>query len=178
MYKKYTMAILVLLIIVFVLAGFKVKKSTAENTSEYLPIKVTIEVQSDGNLLHYTRISIYDKSDFTRISASIDEFSKSIENNFKSDLKKYNKKALNCLYSSDISTHSIKLACDIQGSMYSTNSYDFHWLLAALPFDLYKFKQEEKELVYDGDVNSIPTTIRLKFSFPITHCHEHVWPVY
>lgn len=88
------------------------------------------------------------------------------------------KKALNCLYSSDLSTHSIKLSCDIQGAMYSTNSYDFHWLLAALPFDLYKFKQKEKELVYNGDVNSIPTTIWLKFDFPITHCHEHVWSAY
>ena len=72
----------------------------------------------------------------------------------------------------------MKLSCDIQGVMYSTTSYDFHWLLAALPFDLYKFKQKEKELVYNGYVNSIPTTIRLKFDFPITHCHEHVWPAY
>jgi len=45
-----------------------------------------------------------------------------------------------------------------------------------LPFDLYQFKQSEKELDYEGEINGVTTKIRLAFPYPIAHCHEHVWP--
>jgi len=50
-------------------------------------------------------------------------------------------------------------------------------LLADLTSDLYAFKQSEKELTYQGEINSAPTTIKLVFPYKIVHCHEHVWPV-
>jgi hypothetical protein len=71
---------------------------------------------------------------------------------------------------------STTLKCDLKGAMYSTNSYDFHWLLRNLPFDLYQFKKLEKELHYDGKVNDVPMRIRLIFPYTVAHCHEHVWP--
>ena len=42
--------------------------------------------------------------------------------------------------------------------------------------DLYQFKQSKEELNYEGEVNGVPTTIRLIFPYTIAHCHEHVWP--
>ncbi len=41
------------------------------------------------------------------------------------------------------------LICRVKGAMYSTNSYEFHWLLRDLPFDLYQFKQSKKEFYYE-----------------------------
>ncbi len=183
MNRKYVLFIfLFLLIFLFTLAGFKDQRSAAQsssyqqNSAVFTPIEVTVEIQAEGKLLHYKRDSVYHEGDFSEIHTSLHEFSTETIKNFKNDVQRYNKEALNCLYTTDISKHSVTLTCDIQGAMYSTNSYDFHWLLGGLPFDLYQFTQSEKELIYSGKVEGIPTTIQLTFDFPITHCHEHVWP--
>ena len=76
----------------------------------------------------------------------------------------------------DEENKSTILICDIKGAMYSADSYTFHWLLADLPFDLYAFEQFEKELIYQGEINGVSTTIELIFPYKIAHCHEHVWP--
>jgi hypothetical protein len=91
-------------------------------------------------------------------------------------LERYSKYAVNPEVEFNEVRKSTALTCDIKGATYSTNSYDFHWLLGDLPFDLYQFKQSEKELYYKGEVNDIPATIRLIFPYVIAHCHEHVWP--
>ena len=89
---------------------------------------------------------------------------------------KYGKYAVNPKVEFNKTRKSTALICDVKGAMYSTNSYDFHWLLGDLLFDLYQFKQSEKELYYEGEINGVPITIRLIFPYIIAHCHEHVWP--
>jgi len=184
MNRKHILFIfLFLLIFLLTLAGFKGQKSAAQSSSYqqgptvFTPVKVTIEIQAEGKLLHYRRVSVYREGDFSDISSSPHEFSTEAIKGFKNDLQRYNKEVLNCSYTTAISKHSVTLTGDIQGAMYSTNSYDFHWLLGELPFDLYQFTQSEKELIYSGKINGCPTTIQLIFNLPITHCHEHVWPV-
>ena len=171
------------LIFLFCLTGFKGQKSTAQDTTfqqnlvEFKPVSVTILVKAKGDLLYYKKTSTYSKSDFEKITKSVNKISAGVIKNFKNYLQKYSKEALNCNYKLDKLKNSTILSCDIKGAMYSARSYDFHWLLAKFPFDLYKFNQKEKELNFYGKVNGISTTIMLIFDFPIAHCHEHVWPV-
>jgi len=59
------------------------------------------------------------------------------------------------------------------------NAYtaEFEWLLQDklhAPFDLFAFEKYPTKLVYEGDLNGVPTTITLKFPAGITHCHYHV----
>ncbi len=90
--------------------------------------------------------------------------------------EKYNVPILNPNVEFDAVRKVTVLSCNIKGAMYSSDSYEFHWLLADLSFDLYQFKQYETKLSYEGKINGIPTTIKLIFPYTITHCHEHVWP--
>jgi len=141
-----------------------------------MPEKVTIEIKADGEILHYRSVSLYSDKEFQKIIKPAQDYSNKIIGNFKNTLKQYNKKGLNCTYKLDSTEHLTILTCDIRGAIYGTNSYDFHWLLADLPFDLYQFTQSKKELTYSGKIDELPTTIHLIFNFPIAHCHEHVWP--
>ena len=88
-------------------------------------------------------------------------------NSFNNSLQKHGIVMVNPKVEFDKENKSTKLICDIKGAMYSTNSYDFHWLLADLPFDLYAFEQSEKELTYQGKINGVPTTIKLIFPYKI-----------
>jgi len=105
-----------------------------------------IYIQAEAEILHYSRQSFWTDEEFSKILESKGKF------------------------------ESEYVASDIEGAMYSADSYDFDWLLGDLPFDLYQFEQSERELDYEGEVNATDTRIRLIFPYPIAHCHEHVWP--
>jgi len=135
-----------------------------------------IEVRAEGEILHYLNQSFWSEDDFSEILKSEYRFKFEQINSFNNSLQKYGEVMVNPKVEFDEENRSTTLICDVKGAMYSTNSYDFHWLLANLPFDLYAFKQSEKELIYQGEINSTPTTIKLIFPYTLTHCHEHVWP--
>ena len=129
--------------------------------------KQIITIEARDQILRYQWQSFWTEEKFSQLS----------ENDLKARFKeKYKVKAENFEVSFDKTKKSTILICDIEGAMYSANQYEFHWLLGDLPFDLFAFKQSEKELTYEGKVNDVPTTIRLIFPYAISHCHEHVWP--
>ena len=135
-----------------------------------------IEIKAEAEILHYQRESLWIGGEFSKILESKKKFeSKEIES-FENNLERHNKYIVNVEVEFDEARKSTILTCDVRGAMYSVNSYDFHWLLGDLPFDLYQFKQSEKELDYEGEINGVTTKIRLAFPYPIAHCHEHVWP--
>lgn len=138
--------------------------------------KSVIEVRAEGEILHYQNQSFWSEDSFSLILKSKDKFRFEEIASFNKSLQRYGKIMITPKIEFDEENKSTILICDIRGAMYSTNSYDFHWLLADLPFDLYAFKQSEKELTYQGKINGIPITIKLIFPYTIAHCHEHVWP--
>ena len=135
-----------------------------------------INIEVVDQTLCYQRQSLWTEEGFSQILESGEEFETEQISSFKKSLEKYNKSAANTKIEIDKLNKSTTLICDVKGAMYNTDSYDFHWLLADLPFDLYQFKQSEKELNYEGEVNGVPTTIKLIFPYTLAHCHEHVWP--
>ncbi len=184
MNRKYFLFISFWLLIFFLilLSGFKNQQPAAETSSPkqnvmaFTPVKVQIMIRTEKEVLHYERVSFYRETDFSEISKSTKKFSSNVIANFKKGVQRYNVEAFNCTCELNTTEHSQILNCDVKGPMYSANSYDFHWLLEELPFDLYQFTQSERELNYNGKINDIHTKIRLIFGFPIAHCHEHVWP--
>jgi len=138
--------------------------------------KSVIEVRAEEKILHYQRQSFWSGDSLSEILKSKGAFTCEEIDSFNVSLQKYGKTLVNATVEFDEENRSSRLVCDIEGAMYSPNSYDFHWLLADLPFDLYAFKQSENELLYEGEINGVPTEIKLIFPYSIAHCHEHVWP--
>ena len=143
---------------------------------EYIKLKDAIEIKPKGEILQYQKESFWTEEHFSKILKSKYKFESEEISSFKGKTEKYNVHILNPKVEFDAVRKVTVLSCNIKGAMYSSDSYEFHWLLADLPFDLYQFKQHEKELIYKGKINGIPTTIKLIFPYTITHCHEHVWP--
>ena len=136
-----------------------------------------IEIKAEGEILHYQKESLWNEKDFSNILELEEEFKTAEIDSFKKSLERPDGYiVINPEVEFNEAGKSTILTCDVKGAMYSANSYEFHWLLADLPFDLYQFKQSEKELNYEGEVNDVLTTIRLIFPYTIAHCHEHVWP--
>ena len=135
-----------------------------------------IEVRVVNQTVRYQCQSFWTEEEFSKILELRRKFEAEQITSFKENLGKYNKSASNTEIRIDEVNKSATLMCEVKGAMYSTNSYDFHWLLGDLPFDLYQFKQSKKKLNYEGEVNGVPTTIRLIFPYTIAHCREHVWP--
>ena len=173
---------IVLIVLSILFMGFKVEqKATQEagNTQGTLairPFKSMIVIKAEGEILHYQKESFYNKEDFSEVIKSKMKFKSEAIESFNKKMERYNEQASNYEFKVNDKERSIILKCDVRSAMYSTNSYDFHWLLGDLPFDLYQFEQSDKELNYQGKINNIPTTIRLIFPYRLSHCHEHVWP--
>lgn len=138
--------------------------------------KSLVEVRAEGEILHYKNQSFWSESGFSQIISSKEKFEFEEINSLNSSLQKHGKVMVNPEVEFNEENKSTTLICGVKSAMYNTDSYDFHWLLADLTFDLYAFKQSEKELTYQGEINSVPTTIKLVFPYKIVHCHEHVWP--
>ena len=138
--------------------------------------KQIIEIKAAGQILNYQCQVFWSEEKYSEILADKAGFKSKEIDSLQKNLQRYNKYIVNPNVEFDEARKSTILMCDVKGATYDTDSYDFHWLLGDLPFDLYQFEQSEKELYYEGEVNSVPTTIRLVFPYAIAHCHEHVWP--
>lgn len=141
-----------------------------------IEIKQIINVRAEETLLYYQKESFWSKEKFSEILESKEEFESDEILSFKESLLKYDKHALHAKIEFDEVNKSTTLTYDIEGAMYKSDSYDFHWLLGDLPFDLFDFRRSEKELIWEGEIDSVPTTIKLVFPYSLDHCHEHVWP--
>ena len=176
-------AVIVCAAVIGVYVSTVIRHRTAPTPPPSAPISISpegvlkriVKVEAEEEMLHYWNESFWDENSFSEILKSRDEFKLEEINYLNRSLQKYGKVMVNPDVKFDEKNKSTILICDIKGAMYSENSYDFHWLLANLPFDLYAFKQYEKELKYEGEINGILTTIKLIFPFKIAHCHEHVW---
>ena len=147
-----------------------------EQIENPVPSTIAMTINAEGEILHYQKRSSWEEVDFSEILASTADFETDARDAFERNLERYNVQALDIAFEFHEKKNSVIVECNIRGAMYGTNSYDFHWLLGDLPFDLYQFKQHDKELAYDGAVNEVPTEIRLIFPYGVAHCHEHVWP--
>lgn len=138
--------------------------------------KQIIEIKAVDQILNYQCQVFWSEEKYSELLADKVGFKSKEIDSLQKSLERHNKHIVNPNVEFDEARKSTILMCDVKGATYNTNSYDFHWLLGDLPFDLYQFKQSEKELYYEGEVNGVPTTIRLVFAYTIDHCHEHVWP--
>lgn len=139
-------------------------------------LSTVIEIRADEGVLHYKEESFWGRQDFSEILASKKEFESREVESFREGLERFRKGADNFKVKFDGLRRSTILMCDVKGTRYASDSYDFHWLLGDLPFDLYQFKQSGKELTWEGSLGHVHTVIRLTFPYSLAHCHEHVWP--
>ena len=153
-----------------------IKAEEINDIERAVPLSDAITINAEREILHYQKESFWNDKEFSEIIGSRKQFEKEETDSFKEKLEKYDLRVFNMEYEFNEKKKSTTLKCDLEGAMYSTHSYDFHWLLRNLPFDLYQFKKLEKELNYDGKVNDVPMRIRLIFPYTVAHCHEHVWP--
>lgn len=79
-------------------------------------------------------------------------------------------------------TYSSLVHCEIEGAATGTPESPYfrtEWLLIPIlgnKIDLLDFNYAtDKMLIYKGEINHIPTTIIIKSSKPISHCHYHIW---
>jgi len=180
--RNITISFLILLLIISISGctlrseKIAVEEEAVKVEESLTELKVSIIIKAEKELLHYQKESFWDDKNFSKILVSKKEIESETINSFKKGLEKYNLSVINPKIEFDKSNKITTLTCDLKGSMYKTDSYDFHWLLADLPFDLYQFQKSEKELTYKGEVGNVTTTIKLIFPYTLNHCHEHVWP--
>jgi len=143
-------------------------------------VKIDIVVEAEGSILHYREKLFWSKGQFSRIMQNRDEFSSYLIENFSESLPKYGEreeKAVNTKVEFNETGKSTLLTCDIQGAMASKDYFTFRWLLGRFGLDFInnRFQESEKELSWEGTVNSTTVTITIRFLYPISHCHAHVW---
>jgi len=137
-------------------------------------IRDEIKTTAEGEIIKYQEESFYSDNDFSVILENREEFKSQLIEKFKKEI--IGVTAENCKVDLNESQKSTLLKCDIIGARYGTNSYNMHFLLGNWPFCLYKFKEYEKKLVYDGKIDGVPTSIVFEFPYAYGHCCEHVWP--
>jgi len=133
-----------------------------------------IEIEADGEVLHYQEIHVWSKEEFSNIIENQKEFESSQIKQFN---EMYNVNAGNFGFEYDQERCSTILKCDIHGT-FSGSWYDFHWFLNPLGLDFINsgFVKTERELTWEGNIDEVAITITLRFIFTINHCHAHVWP--
>jgi hypothetical protein len=137
-------------------------------------VKRRIEIEADGEVLHYQEIYVWSKEEFSNITGNQKEFE---SNQIVQFNEMYNVNADNLRIEYDQEEGSTILNCDIYGT-FSGSWYDFHWFLNPLGLDFINsgFMKTERELSWKGKINRVAITITLRFPFTINHCHAHVWP--
>jgi len=125
--------LLILLGIGGIMSNFLIK---AYNSTS---ISTKINIEAEGEALHYQKISYYSEKDFstmTESTASKETFKNGQIELFTKGLKKYNRSANNHKFVFDETEKSITFTCDIEGAK-EGNWFDFDWFL-----ELMKKKQK------------------------------------
>jgi len=150
-------------------------KSQIEELESLVPlVEKRIEIEADGEVLHYQEIHVWSKKEFLNIIQNQQVFDSSQIKQFN---EMYNVNAENFGFEYDQENASTILKCDIHGT-FSGSWYDFHWFLNPLGLDFINngFMKSERELSWEGNIDRVAITITLRFPFTINHCHAHVWP--
>lgn len=143
-------------------------------------VKIDIVVEVEGSILHYQEKLFWSEDQFSRLMQNRDEFSCHLIENFSDGLPEYGEReeqAVNAKVEFNETEKLVVLTCDVQGAMTSKDYFTFRWLLGRFGLDFIddSFHELEKELSWEGTVNSTTVTITLRFPYPISHCHAHVW---
>jgi len=154
-----------------------VEPEEPEIVEEVGPSRNAIEIRAEGEILHYERESFWDQEDFSKLLELKEKFESKEIDSFKRTLEGYNRYAVNPKIEFDESKKSTVLNCDIKGAK-EGSWLDFDWFLRPYGLDFIDshFEAKEKELCWEGKVEGVKTTISIKFPYPISNCHEHVWP--
>lgn len=141
----------------------------------------SIEIDAEGESLHYQENRIWSENYFPEIMENQNEFEYSLIENFNQTLityGEYNEHSVNA----DVEFHEdgnmTVLRCDIEGAK-SGDWFTFKWLLRPLgypEFDFYDFQESGKGLSWEGTIDNVQTDIVISFPFTISHCKAHVWP--
>ncbi|MCK4353572.1 hypothetical protein KAW65_09225 [candidate division WOR-3 bacterium] len=173
-YLSGVSGLIILIILITGCAGRGGRKKILK-IEEIKPIKNTIEIEAKGEVLDYREESFWNEESFSLILRAKEKFRFREIGFFKEKLESHNKDILELKMGLNEAFKSTFLSCYIKGAKYGSNSYEFHWLLAELPFDLFQFQRSLNELNYEGKVNGISTTIRLIFRYRLNHSNEYVW---
>lgn len=148
-----------------------------QKIEEVTPLRNAIEIEAEGEVLHYQREYFWNDEDFSKILGLKEEFEAEEICSFKGTLEGHNRYASNPKIEFDESRKSAILICDIEGAK-EGSWFDFDWLLRPYGLDFIDshFERREKELYWEGGVEQVKTTIRIKFPYAVSNCHEHVWP--
>lgn len=149
-------------------------QSQIEELEALVPIlERRIEIEADGEVLHYQEIHVWSKKEFLNIIQNQQVFESSQIKQFN---EMYNVNAEKFSIEYDQENASTILKSNIHG-MFSGSWYDFHWFLNPLDLDFINsgFVKSESELSWEGYIDRIAITITLRFPFTINHCHAHVW---
>lgn len=141
------------------------------------PLRNAIDIEAEGEVLHYQRESFWNDEDFSKLLESKEEFEAKEVDSFERTLQRYNRYAINRKIEFDESKKSTVLVCDIGGAK-EGDWFDFDWFLRphGLDFIDSHFENTANELYWEGEVERVKTTISIKFPYAISNCHEHVWP--
>ena len=139
-------------------------------------IKRVIKIEAEGGVLSYQEKSFWDEDRFNEILSSKEKFETKEIDSFKRDVKRYARFIVNPEIKFDESKRSTLLICDVKGAK-EGSWYDFDWFLRPLGLDFLDshFERKDMKLYWEGQVRGAKTTISIKFPFPISNCHEHVW---
>jgi hypothetical protein len=185
MNKKFFYSLLIIWLVVsgILIVGFEkdgkgaAKVKEPPKIEEVRPLRNSIEIKAEGELLHYQRESFWNREDFSEILKSKEKFASKEINSFKKTLERYSRYAVNPKIKFDEPKKSTALICDIKGAK-EGSWFDFDWFLRPYGLDFIDshFQRREKELYWEGKVERVKTTISIKFPYSISNCHEHVWP--
>jgi len=104
--------------------------------------------------------------------------------------KKYDVDARDFNFTFNGTSHSTITQCHVYGEVSkSGDEYvaDFSWFLDSLTLDFINdnFEESETGLSWEGNINGVPTSIRIAcpkqdsvyeaWQHPVGHCHAHIW---
>ena len=186
MNRKFFCSLLVIGLVVLgilIVGCEKEEKGTGEveeptEIEQLRPLREAIEIEAEGEVLHYQRKSFWNDEDFSKLLELKEEFKAKEIDSFKRTVERYNRYAVNPYIEFDESKKLTALICDIEGAK-EGSWFDFDWFLRPYGLDFIDshFERREKELYWEGEAEGINTTISIKFPYFISNCHEHVWPV-
>ena len=153
------------------------EQSEKEKIAAMSELSKVIKIKAEGEVLHYQRESFWNNEEFSKLLELKEEFESKEIDSFKSTLERYNRDAVNSKIEFDELKKSTVLICDIKDAK-EGSWFDFDWLLRPYGLDFLdsNFERKEKELYWEGEIDGVETTISIKFPYPISNCHEHVWP--
>jgi len=142
-----------------------------------------VKVEAEGVTLHYQAESLWSEAEFATILQNRDSFTSDLLGKFIDDVSKQGdreERVANANVRFNEDRKSTIFTCDIEDAVRKSGSVyhaTFFWLLRPLGLDFIDdhFKESEKELFWEGLINSTPTSITITLPASARHCHAHVW---